>query len=200
MRERNYRLSRENLRKLKARELDTLQQKNRAAEGGKKARSRLERKRINHQRSSLAIQMVDVVHERSMYRTKVNRLIRQRLQVSLEEINISELASKSPESLIAIAESSRVEIDRDRYQQRLLQIRDIIVLCLLNIFDLQLWLKGIDSDRSRQRGMPLTLSLLEEAGSILRAAGVEEPNWSLTEATKVLRDKRKKLKIIGCPC
>ncbi len=173
--------------------------KNRAVEGGKEARSWLERRRINNQLSSLSIQVVDVVHERSMYRTKVKRLMRQRLQVPLEEVNISELASKSPESLIAIAESSRVKIDRDRYQQWLLQIRDISILCLLSIFDLQLWLRGIDGDRSRQRAMPSILSLLEEADSILRAAGVKEANWSLMEASKVLRDKRKKLKIIGCP-
>lgn len=47
--------------------------------------------------------------------------------------------------------------------------------------------------------MPSILSLLKEAEPILRAAGVEGPNRSLMEASKVLRDRKKNLKIIGCP-
>lgn len=112
--------------------------KNRAAEGSKEAQSWLERTRINNQITLLEKQMVNVLHERPMYRTKVNRLMRRWLQVPLEDINSSELASKSPESLIAITEWSRAKIDRDRYQQWLLQIRDISILCLLSYFGLQL--------------------------------------------------------------
>ena len=60
-------------------------------------------------------------------------------------------------------------------------------------------MEGIFDDWSRRRGMPSMLLLwLETAESISRAAGVEEPKWSLTEASKGLRDETRNMEIIEC--
>ena len=99
-------------------------------------------------------------------------------------INFSELPLKSAESLIAIAQMSQEAIDRNAYQQWLLQIRDINLLCRLKILEQKNWMKGMVGDDCGRKAS--IQSLLHEAESVLYAVGVEEAKWSLIEALKVL--------------
>jgi len=142
--------------------------------------SRLETQRLLRSEDLLA----DILFERARCRRKVKLEIRQPFE---DQVNISEMALKSPESLIAIAEVSKEGIDRNVYRQWLLHIRDINLLCLLNLLDLKTWMKGMGGG-----GWGVNCSirtLLQEAESVLLAEGVEEAKWSLTKALEVLRQR-----------
>jgi len=142
--------------------------------------SRLETQRLLRSEDLLA----DILFERARCRRKVKLEIRQPFE---DQVNISEMALKSPESLIAIAEVSKEGVDRNVYRQWLLHIRDINLFCLLNLLDLKTWMKGMGGGGWGVNCS--TRTLLQEAESVLLAEGVEEAKWSLTKALEVLRQR-----------
>ena len=81
-------------------------------------------------RTARAKSLSRIVRERLYYRKKI---IKARQPLERPRIDISEMASKCPESLIAIAELPDAAIDRNAYRQLILQIRDINLLCLLKV-------------------------------------------------------------------
>lgn len=114
--------------------------------------------------------LADIMFERARYRRKLKS--EERRPFVEDKVNVLEMALKSPESLIAIAEVLEEAIDRNAHQQWLLQIRDINVLWLLKILDLKIWMKGMGGDDCGRKAS--IQSLLQETESIIYGVGVEE--------------------------